>query len=138
MISQKKSVDHNIEKPGGQILYVEDEILIAMDKIEYLKNNGYSVDENIIASGEHVIKYMKESASKPSLIIMDIRLKGEMNGIEAAQEIRKDNPLIPIIFLSGYEDIETQNKLSEIPNTAFLNKTSTPEEMKTIIDTYLK
>ncbi len=130
----KKGMDHTIEKESGEILYVEDEVIIALDKIAYLKENGYSVNEKMITSGEQAVKYVKESNPKPSLILMDIGLKGEMNGIEAAKEIRKDNPLIPIIFLSGYEDTETQNKLTAIPNTAFLNKMSTSEEMTQLID----
>jgi len=113
---------------------VEDEIIIALDKISFLKKNGYSVNENIISSGENAIKYVKESTIKPSLILMDIGLKGKINGIEAAKEIRKVNPLIPIIFLSGYEDAETQAKISDLSNVVFLNKLYTPEEMKDKID----
>ncbi len=67
---------------------------------------------------------------------MDIGLQGNMNGIEAAKEIRRDNHLIPIIFLSGYEDTETQNKLAAIPNTVFLNKLCTTKEMKEMIGKY--
>ncbi|MCP4111156.1 MAG: PAS domain S-box protein [Desulfobacteraceae bacterium] len=130
----RKGKDH-IEKHSGEILYVEDEVLIAMEKIAYLKENGYSVNEKIIISGEKAVKYVKESIQKPSLIIMDIGLKG-MNGIDAAKEIRRDNPFIPIIFLSGYEDAETKSKMKSISNTDFLNKMSTPEEMKRMIDKY--
>ncbi len=132
----RKNIDCIDEKPTGEILYVEDEIIIAMDKIAYLKKNGYSVDENIIAYGEKAVKYVKNLTSKPSLILMDIGLKGNMNGIEAAKEIRKENPSMPIIFLSGYEDTDAQGRLSEIPNTEFLNKMSTPEEMKELVDKY--
>ncbi len=132
----RKGKDQIIEKSSGEILYVEDEVIIAMDKVAYLKENGYSVNESIITSGEKAVKYVRESNSKPSLILMDIGLKGEMNGIEAAQEIRKDNPSIPIIFLSGYEDTKTQKTLSAIPNTSFLNKLSTPEEMEEIIESH--
>ncbi len=134
----RKGFDLNIGNPEGKILYVEDEILIAMEKIDYLKNNGYSVHENVIISGEKAVKYVKESSSKPSLIIMDIRLYGKMNGIEAAEKIRRENPFIPIIFTSGYEDNNTLSKVSAIPNTALLNKTSTPEEMKKAIDSFQK
>ncbi|MCP4677689.1 MAG: response regulator [Deltaproteobacteria bacterium] len=134
----KKSIGHVIGKPIGEILYVEDELIIALDKTTYLKENGYSVNENIITSGEKAVKYVEELTPKPSLIFMDIKLKGEMNGIEAARKIRQDNPSIPIVFLSGYEDKETQGNVSTIPNTSFLNKLCPPEKMKEIIDKYQK
>ncbi len=135
---KRKESHHTVKNTGGKILYVEDELLIAMDKIEHLRKNGYSVDENIITSGEDVVKYVKGMTQKPSLIIMDIRLQGKMSGIEAAIEIRKENPLIPIIFISGYEDLNTKNELSAIPNITFLKKTSTLKEMKEVIDKFFQ
>lgn len=134
----RKDMAHPFEKTFGKIIYVEDEVIIALNRIAYLKENGYSVNENAITSGEQAVNYVKESTPKPSLILMDIGLKGDMSGIEAAKEIRKLIPSIPIIFLSGYEDANTQNQISSIPNTAFLNKLSTPEEMAQLINKYHK
>lgn len=134
----RKDMAHPFEKTIGKIIYVEDEVIIALNRIAYLKENGYSVNENAITSGEQAVNYVKESTPKPSLILMDIGLKGDMSGIEAAKEIRKLIPSIPIIFLSGYEDANTQNQISSIPNTAFLNKLSTPEEMAQLINKYHK
>ncbi len=134
----RKGIDNTTQESGSEILYVEDEVLIAMEKTASLKKIGYSFNDKVITSGEEAVKYIKEASMNPALILMDIGLKGKMNGIEAAKEISKDNPSIPIIFLSSYEDHETQNKIAAIPGAAFLNKMSTIEEMKELIDKCLR
>ncbi len=72
------------------------------------------------------------------LRIAKCRKNGKMNGIEAAERIRRYNPLVPIIFLSCYEDKEALSKVSAILYSAFLSKTSAPEEIKETIDTKQK
>jgi len=85
------------------ILVVEDESIVAKDIAQSLKKLGYSV-AGICSSGEDAITTAKEI--KPDLILMDIMLKGEMNGIEAAEQISKNNK-IPIIYLTAYADEAT-------------------------------
>jgi CheY-like chemotaxis protein len=84
-----------------QILVVEDDGLIAMHMQEMLEDGGYEVPETFSA-GEEVIAYL-DHAPLPDLILMDIRLDGKMNGLEAAQWIRQRFE-IPIIFISGNID----------------------------------
>lgn len=131
------TTDQKIKQPSGDILYIEDEILIAMEKIAALKAAGYSVDESIITSGEKALNHIKQLTRKPALIFMDIKLAGKMDGIETAEEIRRDYPDVPIVFLSGYEDKEHQRKIAAIPQTCFLNKTCPPEEINKTINSYL-
>jgi CheY-like chemotaxis protein len=69
---------------GKQILVVEDEIITAMDLQTRLKNLGYNVPV-VVSSGEEAIKKVKEN--NPDLVLMDINLNGEMDGIEAASKI---------------------------------------------------
>ena len=85
------------------ILLVEDELLIAKDIETILTGFGYSVLE-IVSSGEDAIK--RAEAIKPDLIIMDVVLKGNINGIDAAKEIRTHFG-IPVIFLTAYSDKNT-------------------------------
>jgi CheY-like chemotaxis protein len=68
------------------ILIVEDEILVATDIEESLESLGYSV-QNAVASGQAAIDEVEKNL--PDIILMDIVLKGEMTGIEAANIIRK-------------------------------------------------
>lgn len=88
------------------VLVVEDEGIVAKDIQQSLKKLGYSVpgvencgEDAIDAAGEH----------KPDLILMDIMLKGDISGIEAAAQIKKRFQ-IPVIFLTAYADESTLNK----------------------------
>src|SRR4051812_20537068 len=88
--------------PPG-ILIVEDEIIIARVLETRLKGMGYEV-LGIAASGDEAIRLAVEL--QPSLVLMDIVLKGEMDGIEAASEIRR-RCQAPIIYLTAYTDNKT-------------------------------
>ena len=87
----------------GKILVVEDDIIIALELIHRLKELGYDVPENA-ASGVEAIEMAE--ITRPDLVLMDIRLSGKMDGIEAAEKIRKQFD-IPVIFLTAYADEET-------------------------------
>ncbi len=67
----------------AKILIVEDEAIIAMEIENQLQSLGYEVT-SIVDTGEKAIE--KAESDKPDLILMDIRIKGEMDGIEAAEE----------------------------------------------------
>jgi two-component system, response regulator PdtaR len=85
-----------------RILVVEDEAIVAMGIKEKLEDLGHEVVD-IVFSGEDAVE--KAIKIEPDLILMDIVLKGDMDGIEAASEIR--NRLdIPIIYLTAYSDEE--------------------------------
>jgi len=83
-----------------KILIVEDEAIIAMEIEISLKSLGYQVT-SIVDTGDKAIEKAEED--KPDIILMDIRIKGEMDGIEAADIIRSRFE-IPIIFLTAYLD----------------------------------
>ena len=83
-----------------RILIVEDEAIIAMELESQLQSLGYEIT-SIVDTGEKAIK--KAEADKPDLILMDIRIKGEMDGIEAAEAIRSRFG-IPVIFSTAYLD----------------------------------
>jgi two-component system response regulator LytT len=88
------------------ILVVEDESIVAKDIQHSLKKLGYSVP-SVENSGEDAID--SAGQHRPDLILMDIMLKGEISGIEAAQQI-KDRYQIPVIFLTAYADESTLSK----------------------------
>ena len=69
----------------ARILIVEDEAIIAMEMENQLQGLGYEVT-SIVDTGENAIKKAEED--KPDLMLMDIRIKGEMDGIAAAEAIR--------------------------------------------------
>ncbi len=88
------------------ILVVEDESIVSKDIQHSLKKIGYNV-VGAASTGEKAIELAL--SEKPDLILMDIMLKGSMNGIEAADIIKKEMS-IPVIFLTAYADESTLAK----------------------------
>ncbi len=87
----------------ARILIVEDERLVAEDLQLSLQDMGYIVT-SVASSGEMAIKKAEET--KPDLVLMDIVLKGKMDGIEAANQIRSRYD-IPIVYITAYSDETT-------------------------------
>lgn len=133
----KKSAYLIPEKPAGKIVCVEDEVLIALSRIMQLKEQGFSVDENILTTGKEALDYIRNHCGNLSLILMDIGSKGALDGIETAEEIRKFDSRIPILFYSGYEDNKTRKRLEKITNSGFINKLSSNNELKDAINLML-
>lgn len=86
----------------AKILVVEDEAIIARDLQWRLESMGYDVPF-ITASGEDAVRKAREI--KPDLVLMDIMLLGEIDGIEAASKIRSEDD-IPVIYITSYADDE--------------------------------
>jgi PAS domain S-box-containing protein len=87
----------------SQILVVEDEIIIAEDIQKKLKKMGYSVPA-VVSSGEDAIKEVTEN--NPDLVLMDIIIHGEIDGIETVEKIHSFSD-VPVIYLTAYADQTT-------------------------------
>ena len=88
------------------VLVVEDESIVSKDIQHSLKKLGYNV-VGASATGEMAIELA--GSENPDIVLMDIMLKGEMNGIQAADQIKQKHS-IPIIFLTAYADESTLSK----------------------------
>ena len=106
-----------------KILIVEDEVIVARNIEKRLINAGYKV-AGIASSGEEAIELA--SSLKPDLVLMDIKLKGKMDGIDAAKAIRNSYRL-PIIYLTSYADEETFQRAKVTEPFGYLIK---PFELK--------
>ena len=87
---------------NAKILIVEDEVIIALELKSVLENLGYEVTA-IVDNGEKAIRKTEEAS--PDIILMDIRIKGTMDGIETAEIIR-NRFQIPVVFSTAYLDDE--------------------------------
>lgn len=112
------------------ILVVEDESIIAKDIQQSLKKLGYTVVD-VCATGEDAIKQSEEL--KPDLVLMDIMLKGDMTGIEAAAHIR-ERFNIPVIFLTAYADESTLNKAKITEPYGYIIKPFKEVDLRTTIE----
>jgi CheY-like chemotaxis protein len=118
----------------GNIMVVEDEGVVSIDIRNMLQKAGYSVAA-VAFEGKEAI--MKAEQSNPDLILMDIGLKGEMDGIETAKRIR-DRFLIPVVFLTGFADDNTMAKAKEANPSGFIIKPINEGELNKILDDILK
>jgi len=117
-----------------RILLVEDEIIIARDIKNMLIELGYFV-WGPVSSGEEAIQIVKEK--NPSLVLMDIKLKGELDGIEASEYIHKITN-IPIIYITSHTDDQTFNRAKKTNPQGYLVKPLEKFEIKNIIDQTIK
>ena len=93
----------------AKIMIVEDEVITAMAMGSTLKKAGHEILGPAI-SGERAIQQIEQE--RPDVVLMDISLRGKLNGIEAAHLLR-DRWGIPVIFTTGYADRELVKKLTE-------------------------
>ena len=96
-------------KPHGGILVVDDEFLIADLLSMMLEEMGLDVCASA-ASAEEAIAMVQRH--EPGLVLMDVRLKGAKDGVDAANEICAIRP-VPIIFITGSREQETVQRIEE-------------------------
>jgi PAS domain S-box len=119
--------------PSFKILVVEDESIVAMDIKHRLENMGYIVPA-ITSSGEEAVA--KAAETNPDLVLMDIVLKGEMDGIDAAQQI-KDNFDIPVVYLTAYSDEKTLKRAKITGPFGYIIKPFEDRELHSAIEVAL-
>lgn len=112
------------------ILVVEDEIIVSKDIQNSLKRLGYNIVGSA-ASGDKAIEAAINE--KPDLILMDIMLKGDMNGIEAAEKIN-EKMNVPIIFLTAYAEDATLSKAKMVEPYGYILKPFKEIDLKTAIE----
>jgi DNA-binding LytR/AlgR family response regulator len=101
-----------------KILVVEDEMIIGAKISLHLTNLGYEVT-GILPRGEEALVHVEEN--KPDIILLDIQLKGKLDGIETALQIQKVAD-IPIIYLTANSDEATFNRAKASRPYAFISK----------------
>lgn len=108
-----------------KILIVEDEVLIAMHLAGQLKQAGYTVCRPVTNGAAAIAAAGQEH---PSVILLDIRLPGEMDGIEAGRAIT-DRYNIPVIFVTGYSDSAIESRARNITTAKVLGKPASVGEI---------
>ncbi|MDA3951239.1 MAG: response regulator [Spirochaeta sp.] len=116
-----------------KILIVEDEVLISMHLARQLEQAGYVVC-GPVTSGVAAITAAEQQ--KPDVVLMDIRLPGEMDGIEAGGTITERHG-IPVIFLTGYSDSTIESRAQAVTAAKVLGKPASISEIATEIDRLL-
>ncbi|MDB9516073.1 ATP-binding protein [Roseofilum reptotaenium CS-1145] len=112
----------------AKILIVEDELIAAHNLADNLQELGYEVS-GVVKTGEAAIDQVIKNP--PSLILMDIKLQGNMSGIDAARALQDYD--IPIIYLTAFSDTKTLEDATETLTYGYLNKPAKLEDIKSAI-----
>lgn len=115
---------------GSRILVVEDEMVISLEIVTTLKRLGYEIAGQAITGMDAI---WKAGDTNPDLILMDIRLKDEMDGIEAASRIQERSEC-PIIFLTAHSDEGTLERAIAMSPSGYLIKPFKDRELYSSIE----
>ena len=115
-------------------LIVEDETLIAEELRQRLSYLGFSVIATVGSADEGIAIATRE---RPDLVLMDIRLKGEKDGVQAAQEIREKVD-VPIVYLTAYSDLLTSDRTKASEHDGFILKPFRGRELQSTIEVALQ
>jgi two-component system, cell cycle sensor histidine kinase and response regulator CckA len=115
---------------AARILIVEDEAVVALDLRTRLTRLGYFVIDSV-GLGEVALKVAEKE--RPDLTLMDIRLRGEMDGIAAAEQIRTRLHL-PVVFLTAHADDATVDRARVTEPFGYILKPFEERELRTMIE----
>lgn len=110
----------------GRVLIVEDDMLLSMVEERLIKRLGFEVVGKV-TKGSDAIE--KEKKLNPDIIVMDISLKGDMDGIETMEAIREKSD-VPVIYLSGSGDRYSLERAKKTGFIDFLTKPVTGGDLK--------
>lgn len=113
-----------------EILLVEDEMIVLEDLRLRLKAMGYVVRATA-TSGEDAIRLAREL--QPDIVVMDISLRGGMDGVEAAAIISAETG-IPVVYVTGLGDPDTMGRAQATPGGSFVLKPVDDRELNYVIE----
>jgi CheY-like chemotaxis protein len=118
----------------GKILIVEDDDIIAKVEDWRLKNLGYEVCGRAITGAEAMEMAAKH---KPDVVLMDINIKGDIDGIETAKMIKKAYN-IPVIYVTSHSDGQTLERARDTNPDGFVVKPFDDNDLRVAISLVLK
>jgi len=114
----------------AKILVVEDEVIVARTIANQLTQLGYTV---VGTASSGVAAIAKANSTQPDLVLMDVVLKGEMDGITAASQICSQRD-IPIVFLTAYADENTLQRAKNTLPLGYVVKPFSPGELRVAVE----
>jgi signal transduction histidine kinase len=115
---------------GGEILIVEDENIVALDMRMRLESMGYSII-GVVDTGELAVE--RAIALGPDLVIMDIKLKGDQDGIDVATQLRERSE-VPVIFVTAFTDERTLDRAKRASPYGYIVKPFHERELRIAIE----
>lgn len=120
------STDSVMTESKKKVFVVEDDLILNLLYENYMEQLGFETEGELVY-GKTAVDLAKKI--KPDLILMDIALEGDMDGIEAMLEIRKFSD-VPVIYITGNSDESNHSRAVETNYTDFLTKPVEFEDLK--------
>ncbi|MEX0929672.1 MAG: response regulator [Balneolales bacterium] len=111
----------------GDVIIVEDDLLLAKLFEKRLISLGYNVIQEWVTTGEAAVRSIVKY--KPDLVLMDIKIQGKVDGIEAVKRARQQVDF-PVIFMSGNSEPIMKERASDTEYLAYLNKPFSMEDLE--------
>jgi len=118
----------------AKILIVEDEAILAMWLQDKLADLGYGVLASV-DTGEQAVQLAVDF--HPDLVLMDIKLNGLIDGVEAARQIR-ERSTVPVVFMSAYSDVDIVQTAMLVQPAKYLVKPVLMESLNRVIQDVLQ
>lgn len=117
-------------QPKTRLIVVEDEILVARDLQDRLTEMGYEVPE-IAGTGAEALDLVERF--RPDLVLMDVRIRGRIDGVETAERIRESHGT-PVVYLTAYADDTTVSRAKITEPFGYILKPFQERELETTIE----
>ncbi|MDZ7337830.1 MAG: response regulator [candidate division KSB1 bacterium] len=114
----------------ARVLIVENEVIVAKDMEGILRSLGFVVS-GIVRTGEEGVKRAREE--QPDLVLMDIALKGEIDGVEAARQIKATHD-IPVVYVTALTDRGTFQRAKETEPYGFICKPFEEKDVQAVVE----
>ncbi|MGE0097833.1 MAG: ATP-binding protein [Hydrogenophaga sp.] len=121
-------------KAPARILIVEDESIVAFNLQQRLAQLGYDVPA-VAVSGQESLDLILQT--NPDLVLMDIHIEGDMDGIDVAARLKEDNP-VPVIYLTAYSEDSTLERARKTSPYGYLIKPFSERELHATIQMALE
>ena len=118
---------------AARILIVEDEFAVAMELEDHLGALGYTVVDHVMTGAEAI---ERAAETDPDLVLMDVRLDGPMDGVEAARTIRESQS-VPVVFVTAYSDDETLQRATDTAPHGYVVKPFEERELYAAVEVAL-
>lgn len=129
----EEPLDHAATTNRAAVLIAEDEAIVALELQQRLLEMGHEVAD-VVDSGEQAV--LKTEELHPDLVLMDIRLQGSIDGISAAERIRRQTD-VPVVFLTAHSDRQTVARAKLTEPFGYLLKPFEEKALRTTIETAL-
>ena len=104
---------------GLSAFVVEDEALVALANLDILEASRCNVLRPVATAAAAIEATFRSS---PAIVLMDVRLKGERTGIDAADELRGRGAMVPILFVTASSQPDSVRRMRQIPRSGILAK----------------